>query len=288
MKPIDLLICGTQKAGTSSLLNYLKEHPEICTNKHGEIGYFIYNEQYEMCYKRIYKRYFSHCGKNQKLVAKSSIVLNSVDAIKRAYEHNPAMHLVVLLRNPIDRAYSMYWFGRRRGYETIKSFEEAIFSSSKRFRDKRVMLDYSYLEGGIYIKHIRNLMKFFPKEQIHIFIFENFIKNPIFVCQEIFKILNVDKTFKPDVTKKYNKAAKTRIEFISKILATENVFRKTIKLLLPFKIRNKLSQMIYKLNEKEFNYPPLDENTRKKILNYYSRYNKELEEFLDIKLDNWK
>ncbi|MYF98551.1 sulfotransferase, partial [Candidatus Poribacteria bacterium] len=135
VQQIPFMIVGSQKSGTSSLLRYLAQHPEIYAHPQPEMTYFLHDHEYEKGFKSAYNKYYSECPDNNRLIAKNVMVMCSPERIQRIYEHNPEMHLVVLLREPVARAYSAYWWARRRGWENIKSFEEALEAEDKRLKD---------------------------------------------------------------------------------------------------------------------------------------------------------
>ena len=140
-QPIQLMIVGTQKSGTSSLLRYLAQHPDIHTHSQSEMTFFLQDHEYTRGYESAYAKYFAQCSENCKLIAKNVMVMYSHDIMQRIYQHNPKIHLVVLLREPVARAYSAYWWARRRGWENITSFEEALAAEQHRHQRRLVQME---------------------------------------------------------------------------------------------------------------------------------------------------
>ena len=153
---IQLMIVGAQKAGTSSLLRYLAQHPDIHTHAQPEMTFFLQAREYTRGYEWAFGKYFT--GQNshdeiqdKHLIAKNVMVMHSPEVMQRIYEHNPEIHLVVLLREPVARAYSAYWWARRRGWENIKTYEEALAAEETRLNEgwfKWRQCAYQY--NGIY------------------------------------------------------------------------------------------------------------------------------------------
>jgi len=285
VKPIDLAIVGAQKAGTTSLKYYLGEHPEICSHERIEFRFFVDETEYNQGYKNIFKKYFSHYNGEPRLVVKNVELMYNPQALKRLKEHNPDVKLVLILRHPVDRAYSAWLYELRKGREKVKSFEEAICLNDL-FSDKNLSEKINYINRSLYYKHLNNIFELFPKEQVKVFLFEEFKKNPLSISKMIFEWLNVDVGFIPRV-EIYNKSAKPRSLLITKLILTDNPFKRAIKAILPQYITFKLGKLILKINEKKFVPPPMNPETRKRLVSFFEPYNKQLSSLLQIDLSSW-
>lgn len=283
MRNIDLMIIGAQKAGTTSLKNYLGEHPEICTHERIEFMFFVNEEEYKQGYKKIFKKYYKNCRNKNKIIGKNVLIMYNVNALKRLYEYNPNIKLVIILRNPVDRAYSAWLYEKRRGREFTKTFEEAIHIDDPNFLNNLSQ----YLDKSLYYKHLLNVFRFFDKRQIMIILFEEFIKDPLIFCKKIFEWLEVNPNFSPKVKKIHNKAAIPRFLFITKLIVEDNILKRIAKSIFPEKITYKIGKIVLKINEKEIFPPPLKYDTRQKLLKFFKPYNQKLSELLQIDLSCW-
>ncbi len=99
-------------------------------------------------------------------------VMTSLKAIQRLHAHNPDVILVLVLRNPVERAYSSFWFARQMGWENIETFEDAVWSDPRRLRDPLAQSECAYLDDGTYSNHIKDLFKYFSREQVLVFLFD--------------------------------------------------------------------------------------------------------------------
>jgi hypothetical protein len=285
---IKLLIIGAQKSGTTSLQKYIGQHPEICMNKNGDFPYFVSDTHYKIGFEKIYQQYFS-CENHQMILAGKSVgIFYSPKALKRLYNYNPNIQIIILLRNPIYRAYSSYWYARRIGHENIKSFEIALKLNPNRFKNQLQKLDCDYLNGGLYYKHLKEVYKIFHENQIKIFIFENFIKNPLETCKLIFKNMGVSTSFNSNGFKRHNKAVMPKYSSISKILVSNNNILRFLTKKVPFKIRYPIQNKIRNLNERDFNKPPMEPKTKQFLSSYYDIHNEKLSESLGLNLNMWK
>ncbi|HHT9109546.1 MAG TPA: sulfotransferase domain-containing protein [Candidatus Brocadiaceae bacterium] len=286
VKPIDLMIVGAHKAGTTSLLRYLGMHKEVCIHPQSEMTFFVRDEEYQLGYENIFGNYFKNCHNASLIMAKNVGIMYSTEASKRLKEHNPDIHIVVVLRNPIDRAYSAYWYARRKGWERLKSFEQAINIESERLREDSFKWRHcAYLERGIYHKYISMLLEYFGKNHVHIFLLEDLKTNPGDICQKIYTLFNMDFTF--HVNSHHNKAAIAKSEKIAAFLVSKNPLKKLIRSMIPDKIAFSVKKKIMGLNEKSFIPTPINPETRVRLSKYFQTHNGILGNIIGRNLDHW-
>jgi hypothetical protein len=292
VKPIDLMIIGTQKAGTTSLLRYLSQHPQICVRPHNEIIFFRNDEMYERGYSYAWEKYFNKCSVNKAIVAKDVMAMYSEKALKRIKEHNPQMILVILLRNPVARAYSAYWYVRRQGWEPIKSFEAAL--EAEKYRLKEGWTKWyrnAYIYNSIYYPHIKTIFDNFDKICIKIYLSEWLKTDPIKICKDIYSILQLNENFTPDTSVNYNKQALPRSDILGRII--NFLFTKgkpisaVIKNILTEEKIIGLRHFIWKLNTREGKIPLMNPHTKKWLLEYIRPYNLSLQELTGIDVSHW-
>jgi len=207
----DFLIIGAQKCGTTSLYNYLIQHPCIHSASIKEIGFFDQYlnyckgiRWYRSHFPSLFRRYFFKYVLRQEFItgeASTSYILNP-HALKRISEIVPHAKLILLLRNPIDRAYSHYQHSVRSGRENL-SFEDAIRIEKERTGenwkglkdDETSPIDdidhYGYLSTGIYADQVKVLMDIFAMEQVLILASEELFMNPSVVLQKVLDFLNM-------------------------------------------------------------------------------------------------
>ena len=210
-------IIGAAKCGTSSLYEYLIYHPEVQPAVTKEVHFFDhYFERglnwYKVCFPlKLHKFFVQNLGKKKFITGEASPrYIDHPNSPKRIKEITPKAKFIVLLRNPIDRAYSHYNMNVRQGIETL-SFEEAIEQQTKRTKDEfkkmeedenyysKPYFSYSYIERGMYIKKLEHWMKYFSKEQFLVLKSEDMLKKPNETYQQIVKFLNLS----PWVLKEY-------------------------------------------------------------------------------------
>jgi hypothetical protein len=192
---VDFIICGTQKGGTSALDVYLRGHPEICMAEKKEVHFFD-NEDAFRDGTPDYAQYHSvfKLGLPSQILGEATpIYMYWRDAPRRIWEYNPNVKLIVLLRNPIERAYSHWNMKRELGAEAL-SFWEAIQREPERCREAlpyqhRV---YSYVDRGFYLEQLRRLWSFFPKEQVLVLKSDELKCQLVQTLQRVCEFLNID------------------------------------------------------------------------------------------------
>ncbi len=254
----NFLIIGYYKSGTTSLYDYLIQHENIGKAKRKEIHYFSFSYWRGLMW---YRSYFSTIFAKRQIEAKTGRKFHTGESspqyifhpysLDRIHQTLPNVKLILLLRNPIDRAYSHYIHEKNRENEPLKTFEEAIELDDERYEvmfskfKKNEIKEFNnkvylspYVRMGKYILEIKKLYKIFPKNQILILKTSDLDNSPENTVNKALKFMDLLLTNKINFTKK-------------------NV--------------GKYSQM--------------NSETREKLIEYYKPYNLELEKFLDMKFD---
>ena len=298
IKRIQLMIVGAQKSGTSSLLRYLAQHPAIHTHAQSEMTFFLQKHEYTQGYERAFAKYFaSEKIEDKQLIAKNVMVMHFPEVMQRIYEHNPEIHLVVLLREPVARAYSAYWWARRRGWENIKTYEEALATEKARLNEDRFKWRQCvYQYNSIYYPHVKNLIDQFGRSRVHCFLTDDLKENAEGVCQQLFNHIGIRDDFKPSIGKRHNQATMPRSErfnfLFTQFLASHNPLRKAIRKLVPDAAAYKLRKAVLDWNErpqKDENWTPptLNPETRERQMAYFKPFNEQLAELLGRDLTHW-
>jgi len=193
-RKVDFLICGAQKSGTSALNKYLSYHPSICMADSKEVHYFD-NEELHLNEKPNYSEYHSFFSGNSsgQLVGEATpIYMYWKPAPRRIRRYNPNIKIIIVLRHPVDRAYSHWNMERDRGREA-RTFLQAIHDELLQYQHTSHPQDrvYSYLDRGFYLSQLKRLHRYFPAEQLLILKYDNFCATPLATLNVIFDFLNV-------------------------------------------------------------------------------------------------
>jgi len=183
----DAVILGAQKSGTSSLHYYLVQHPQVIAPLRKEVHYFDVGYQHGEAW---YRAHFGRRGQPGLNIDSSPYYLFHPAVPGRLHALLPDARLIVLLRDPVRRAYSHYWHERDKGRETL-DFEAAIAAEPSRLDDAEAALadgriecsaahqHFSYLARGRYAEQLERWFARFPREQFLVLRFEDLARDPL-------------------------------------------------------------------------------------------------------------
>lgn len=286
-KRIDLMIIGAQKAGTTSLKDLLSTIPNIRTHQSIEIPYFLAQSELSAGWVEGWKRYFDS-GAGDIVVGKSAGLMYERDALTHLRDHNPKVQIAALLRDPVDRAYSAYWFARRKGWEDIRDFEVAMHAPVDRFGDNEVRKrNCQYLDRGYYAKHLKQVLELFPREQVTVYAFEKFKRDQRCVLAGLLDVVGVcSSVARVADGVKANVAAMPRFPLLTRAMALR--IPPGVQALVPRSTLRGLKRTVTRWNEVPARNPPMRESTRKWLTEFYAEKNAELRTLLDIDLSVWR
>jgi Sulfotransferase domain len=190
---VDFVIAGAQKGGTTALDAYLRQHPEIGMADVKEVHFFD-NEKFFRAGKpplSFYHSFFSGVLSRRRIGETTPSYMYWRAIPQRIRDYNPAMKLVVILRNPIERAYSHWNMERERGTERL-SFGAALQAELVRAREAQPnQHKNAYIHRGFYAGQIERIWSCFPKNQTLILKNEDLRKNPLETLNEVCRFLEV-------------------------------------------------------------------------------------------------
>ncbi|NOR57980.1 MAG: hypothetical protein GQ474_05595 [Sulfurimonas sp.] len=294
MDKIDLFIIGAQKTGSTSIFNYLKKHENVISHEQRELTFFLNDFEYENrnLLEEKYLPELKNKSKDMIVLGKSVMNMYSLKTIERLHQNNPEMKLIVIVRNPIKRAYSYYWYARRRGWEEIQTFEEAL-----KIEDSRIeqygwdqARNNCYKFNGLYAKHLTDIFKIFPREQVLIFTDDDLKNKPKDILSNVFGLFNL-KSIDVDTNKHYNKSKIAKSEglarLVAKFFASQSILKKLIRSMLPHQIAVRLRHAILSVNEKDFTPPLMNSSTKQELIDFFKEDIYDLEKIINKNLEDW-
>lgn len=183
--PLDFLIIGTMKSGTSTLSAYLSQHPEIAIPKR-ELHFF--DREFRRGKEWYRQQLLNSANSTTKIFGEKTPFYAWEDKIaEELYNINNKLKLIWLFRDPIDRIISHYKHNLSSGLEW-RRIENALQNESKQIKKN---LQYGYLEFSKYDLQISRYLKFFPIEQMKFIVFEEFANNQDKILKEVNDFLKV-------------------------------------------------------------------------------------------------
>lgn len=188
---LDFIVCGVQKAGTTALDSYLRKHSQLFMAEKKEIHFFD-NKMMSKWGDRLSYLYlhsfFNGSNSSQLLGEATPIYFWWNGAVERIFKYNSKIKLIVVFREPIQRAFSHWNMEFQRGNET-RSFSDAIRSDVCKKQDRI----RSYVDRGFYARQLKNLYSYFPKRQVLCLKQEDLMCSPETELNRIAKFLGIDK-----------------------------------------------------------------------------------------------
>ena len=197
---LDFVVPGAQKSGTTALHYFLQRHPQIALPDRQELHFFDDEEifshapvDYELLHQHFGKRHGRLLPVRLGLAGEvTPSYLYWAPAIERIRNYNPQIKLVILLRNPIDRAFAHWNMQRFKGREPL-DFLDALKEEPRRIAEP-LSADsrrFSYVDRGFYSTQLERVFKFFPREQVKVVRFDDFRDRKQETLDGIFDFLGV-------------------------------------------------------------------------------------------------
>ena len=293
MKGPNLLIIGAAKSGTTSLHNYLQQHPDIFMTTPKEPHFLINND---IGKDRIPKgiidkdEYFNlfNVIDSYKYKGESSVMYLAYPeiTIKNIKKYlTPHVRIIIMLRNPVERAFSGYHHVKRYNMMEDLTFEEAIKISEDRYKNKHNITPASrYLHLGNYYKQVKPFLKQFTNT--HVIIYDDYKRNVNKELEKIFDFLNIKKIDINTHNKYMVGGWNWKNNFIKKIMRKDFFIKRFLKnIFLVRYLFNKFKFIFIKLFTKPS--PKMRIKTERWLKDYYRKDVDQLSKLLNRNLNNW-
>jgi len=283
----NFIIIGAARAGTVSLFNHLKEHPDVYLPYVKETNFFYKDYKKGLDY---YRKTFYSGWKGEKAVGDiSPWYLSQPRVANNIHEAIPGVQIIVTLRDPVERTFSDYRGRVGRGDEK-RSFQEAIESQIACIQKNDILADGSvinYVDRSLYAKHLQPYLELF--QDIHFILFEEFVADPLKTVQSLFELFGVDSDFTPsDLGTTFNTAHRQpRSKILNRLLWDDNIKGK-IKSVIPLPRNTLISirRFFSKLNDKMLPREKVPENGRQILTDFFKHDTEKLTETLGNKIIN--
>jgi hypothetical protein len=217
---IDFVIGGTQKGGTSALDSFLRQHPEICMPETRKELHFFDRADEDKDYKK-YHANFQPQPRHRVIGEASPIYMYWETAPYRIWNYNPKMKWILVLRNPVERAFSAWNMETKRGAETL-SFGEAVEQEAERCREALPLQHrvYSYLDRGFYTHQLRRLFNIFGKDNCLVLLNEELRNDHENTLRRVFDFLRVANSSIPPAANVFEQeyAAKIDNDLVARLI----------------------------------------------------------------------
>ncbi len=291
----NFMILGTVKGGTTSLYFYLSQHPDVLFSTPKEPVFFEY--EYGRGLEYYQQTYFSALRHEQAVgeARVSHLFLPFVP--DRILATLPEVRFIVILRDPVKRAFSHWWMRRCQGAESL-SFKDAVaanlerLAAGQRFEgeegaqqwvadfDPKALLSKAriYVDAGYYAEQLQNYYSRFPRERVKVVFFEDLQRDPETLVRELWSFLGVDPNVPLRGLLPYNQAVPTQLRWLFRV-----TYRLGLQRLIPPGIGSHLRHWASGLGSP----PRIEAGIERWLYQHYAPHNRALEELLSCDLSHW-
>jgi hypothetical protein len=309
----NFFIVGTGKAGTTSLHRYLQQHPQIYMSPVKEPCYFaseIRGDKLGKAFQRNirrqslelpkhlkdgkpvkplgwlvsdwddYLRLFQQADGEKAIGEASAAYLWSETAAVNIHARIPDARIVMVLRDPAERAFSQYLHQLAVGL-TKSTFRQHI-EECMRDGPREMSIYHPFLEIGLYHQQVQRYLELFPRERIRIYWFEEAWRDPARLLADLFEFLEVDPNFRPDISRKHLERRAPRWAALNYFLKESRLWY-PLRALVPKGMRSGVRQVAFRPGRSL----KLDPKDRQYLVDYYSEDVRNLAKLLDRDLSAW-
>jgi hypothetical protein len=278
----DFIIIGAGKCGTTSLHDYLNQHPDIYLCPKKETFFFI-NERA----RENHQKWGSVTSTEEYLDlfkgAPEHSILGEISTNYYAYPESaeliqkaiPNVKIIAILRDPSDRAFSSYQMFVRNGHES-RSFSEVINTPTQ------------HTTRGFYFQELKPFYNVFSSQNIKVLLFDDLNANPEAFFRDLFEFVGAESTFAPDTSKRGREGGLPKQRWLNKLLTQHNPVRtvaaSVMKGLVPLEKRQQLRAQLVNGNIAK---QTLDQRTRAQLIDVYRDDIQHLQTLIDRDLSSW-
>jgi len=281
----NFLIVGAPKSGTTSLMFYLIDHPEVFMPR-DEIAYF---NTYIKKGIKWYKKFFEQWNGEKAIGEKTPNYMYNESVARAVKKLNPNMKIIFLFRNPIDRSLSQYWHNYRRGRIDL-DIDTTINTILNKETDYKYMTQI--IEWSRYTKYFTIWKKYFPVENILCLQTEKLKDETEITFFQTCKFLGISEITPPNIGKQFNVGVQPRSKMLAKIIQkydflrhTKNPIRYELGILEALNTKGKFVHLVFKHSPR---YHEIRQNVKTNYGNMKAKTRQMLEEELKQDIKFWK
>jgi hypothetical protein len=310
----NFFLVGAPKAGTTSLYGYLRQHPQIYMSPVKEPNYFsaeVRPERFHQEFQQAaanaagrlrrfldnpvsgapypqgivgewedYLKLFRNAREETAIGEASVCYLWSATAAANIGGAIPDARIIMILRDPAERAFSQYLHNARDGV-VRGSFREQI-ERGARNTEREFQPLYPFLENGSYYAQVKRYLDAFPRERVRILIYEEAWLDPARTLRDIFEFLRVDAAFCPDLSSKELEGRAPR-SMTANYLLNKSGAGPRLRALLPKEVRSRARTILFKPGGSV----AMEAGDRAFLKDYYREDVAKLADLLGRNLDPW-
>jgi hypothetical protein len=298
----NFFVIGAPKCGTTALYHSLKQHPEIFMSRIKEPHYFLFGGREPgvsdkpggMHYRQVavwrpekYLNLFEGSEGSRAVGEASTSSIRHPEVARRIHANIPDAKIIAILRQPAERAYSHFLYMVKTADEPAATFQEALDEEEMR-REQGWLSGLFHKSNGYYYRQLSAYYDLFPRNQIRVYIYDDWNAAPGEVLADMFAFLGVDTGFRP-TSGRHNTTVVPRLRKLNQLAMQPEVIDRKLGRLATSFVRRACRSVVRTLNTR-FNLvapPPLDPSVRNRLTLDYSDDIRQLQELIGRDLSHW-
>jgi hypothetical protein len=289
MERIELMIIGAQKAGTTSLGKYLAEHPLLVEPLCMEFAWFTDRAEEKKDLGAYMHKYFpGPYPEGTRRITKMANLYCSRPGLLLLRQYFPECRLAMVVRDPVQRAYSAYRMACYDGWLKYdpRFFQDLLMSPAQETGMHRIFLGY-----GQYARHLQVVYDLFPREQVHLFRFEDLQRHPQQVCNALFDALGLEQVTLQAQARVHNETRMARSKRLTAMVrwlrSEKNPLKRLVRAAMPYHLYLRLGDGVRDMNRSDTPFPPLPDEVKRLLADHYRADDAALAGLTGLDLSNW-
>lgn len=294
----NLFIVGAQKSGTSALAGWLSQHPQVCMSFPKEPGYLAFGEagytfpdgygraapasQYVVRDAQSYRQLFTGASGQERVFGEASTWYLTLPGMpEKLHSYNPDARILILLRNPVERAFSAWCHARSDDVEPCETFAEALSLEASR-GEVEFLLRYRHM--GLYSRALEAYQAVFPAEQLRVLWYDDLRSDPVAFWRDVCAFLGIHREFTPPFHRRYNRSGKPRSRIVQGLLKSHRV-KRVVSRVMPHQWGLAVKARLDDINLQAL--PAMQPSTRDELLEFYREDIAAVAKITGRNLDAW-
>lgn len=296
MRAPTFFLVGAPKCGTTSLNDYLRQHPDIFIPERKELHYFGRDLRFFKSprpKKHEYLNHFAAAQPHQQAGEASVWYLYSRQAAGEIHSFCPDARIIIMLRNPVDMMHSLHSQFIYESNENVANFGSALALEEERRRGQKLPPRTNFREGLLYrrvaryAEQVRRYLALFGRENVHVVDFDEFSQETPRVYAEVLEFLGADPSF-PCEFRVRNPNKQVLSTSLQSFLNNPSPGAVSLaRRLIPMPLRRAIIDRLKRANARPASRPPLDEQLRARLEREFAFEVDLLSQLLDRDFTPW-
>lgn len=288
----NVFLLGAAKSGTTSVFKYLDQHKDVYFPFAKEPQFFSNDAEYAKGLEYYLDKYYQGAERYKIRCDATPHYIYYEKSAQRLAETTLGTNtkFIVILRDPVKRAYSLYWNMISEGYEDLP-FDQALEMEPTRIKSHEAealgSVRYQYFNSGLYAQQLEHYFKYFEREDFLILFQEDLAAKPQQVMDSVFEFIGLEK-IAVDTEKTFNRSGVTRSKTLQGILRGDNWLKRTMGRLISPRIKFLIVEKLLSFNKKDASYEKIDPEVEQKLRRRFEQDVTRLEGLTGRDLSSWK